>query len=156
MDITRVILGFLLLTLAVAETSPSEGFYHRSLMSDGRRLVHIPLQETSLYGNSTDMMYFYANVYVGSYGDLRQQSLIIDTGSGIMSFPCKEYCDHCGEHLNPYYPLNQSKTARILDCNSDSGCTCYNGTMCKFGQAYGEGSSYHGFWVEEDFYFGDP
>ena len=27
--------------------------------------------------------------------------------------------------------------------------------MCKFGQAYGEGSSYHGFWVEDSFYIND-
>ena len=50
----------------------------------------------------------------------------------------------------------ESKTAGILDCNEDHGCTCLNGTFCKFGQAYGEGSSYHGFWVEEEFYFGTP
>jgi len=45
-----------------------------------------------LYGNSTQMMYFYANLYVGDFDHLKTQALIIDTGSGIMSFPCKEYC----------------------------------------------------------------
>jgi len=28
--------------------------------------------------------------------------------------------------------------------------------MCKFGQAYGEGSSYHGFWAEDYFYINNP
>ena len=67
--------------------------------------MHIPIQQTALYGNSTEMMYYYANVYVGTFETLRTQALIIDTGSGIMSFPCKEYCVHCGKHINEYYPL---------------------------------------------------
>ena len=47
-------------------------------------------------------------------------------------------------------------TARILDCEVDDDCTCIEDTKCKFGQAYGEGSSYHGFWVEDFMYFGSP
>jgi hypothetical protein len=102
------------------------------------------------------MMYYYANIYVGDFDNLSQQALIIDTGSGIMSFPCEGYCVHCGKHINSYYPVKTSKTSRILDCHVDNDCTCFNGTLCKFGQAYGEGSSYHGFWVEDNFYFGTP
>lgn len=130
--------------------------YNQSTMDDGRRLVHIPMQSTALFGNSTEMMYYYANIYVGDFDNLSQQALIIDTGSGIMSFPCEGYCVHCGKHINSYYPVKTSKTSRILDCHVDNDCTCFNGTLCKFGQAYGEGSSYHGFWVEDNFYFGTP
>ena len=84
--------------------------YRRSLMSDGRRLVHIPMQATELYGNSTELMYYYANMYVGDFENLSVQALIIDTGSGIMSFPCKEYCVHCGKHINEYYPIKSKSS----------------------------------------------
>ena len=50
-------------------------------------------------------MYYYANVYVGHFNNLSRQSLIMDTGSGIMSFPCEGYCTHCGHHLNQYYRI---------------------------------------------------
>ena len=58
------------------------------------------------------MMYYYANLYVGDFEHLKTQALIIDTGSGIMSFPCKEYCQHCGKHLNEYYPI-KGKSLKI-------------------------------------------
>lgn len=151
--------GLMLCIINLAEAvglNFSPELYPRREMSDGRRYLNVPVKSTDLFGNSTELMYYYATLYVGDFDNLQEQALIIDTGSGIMSFPCEGYCTHCGKHINKYYPLNKSKTARILDCNVDQGCTCLNGTYCKFGQAYGEGSSYHGFWVEEQFYFGSP
>ena len=32
-----------------------------------RDLIHVHLQSTNLYGNSTDLQYFYVDVYMGSH-----------------------------------------------------------------------------------------
>lgn len=57
-------------------------------MLDGRRLVHMPIQSAEIKGNSTEMMYYYSTFYVGDFEHMKTQALILDTGSGIMSFPC--------------------------------------------------------------------
>lgn len=106
-----------------------------------------------MFGNSTEMMYFYSNVFVGDFKDPSRQSLIVDTGSGLTCFPCQGYCTHCGAHINSYYPLDDSSTKEILDCNKES-CSCILDNKCEFSIRYGEGSSYHGFWVIDDVYFG--
>ncbi len=64
------------------------------------------MRTTDLFGNSTELMYYYATLYVGDFDNLSEQALIIDTGSGIMSFPCEGYCTHCGKHINNYYPID--------------------------------------------------
>jgi hypothetical protein len=38
----------------------------RRLSTDGRDMMHMHLQSTPLYGNSTDFMYFYVTMYFGS------------------------------------------------------------------------------------------
>lgn len=80
-------------------------YANHSVSSDGRRLVHFNVQSAPLFGNATEMMYYYANLYVGDFDNLSRQALIIDTGSGIMSFPCEGYCTHCGKHINDYYKI---------------------------------------------------
>ena len=39
----------------------------RRLSVSGRELAHWHIQSTPLYGNSTDLMYYYATVYFGSH-----------------------------------------------------------------------------------------
>ena len=51
-----------------------------------RDLQHVNLESSSLYGNSTDLEYFYTQVYVGSHR--QPQTLIVDTGSSIAAMPC--------------------------------------------------------------------
>jgi uncharacterized OB-fold protein len=65
----------------------------------------MPIQSSDIKGNSTEMMYYYSTFYVGDFENMKTQALILDTGSGIMSFPCKEFCQHCGKHINEPYPL---------------------------------------------------
>jgi hypothetical protein len=81
--------------------------------------------------------------------------VIIDTGSGIAAFPCKNYCTNCGStHINDYYEVDKSSTKYFYQCGLDSGCSCFDCTIlncitnnlfiesnkCKFEQSYGEGS----------------
>lgn len=112
------------------------------------------LETSEMYGNSTDMYYFYANVYIGGFNNTSKQSLIVDTGSGLTCFPCEGYWKHCGKHLNKYFPLDSSGTKEILDCNKNS-CGWVDGNKWSFSIRYGEGSSYSGFWVIDDVYFGN-
>lgn len=72
------------------------------------------LETANVYGNSTELYYFYTTVYVGDFDNPSEQSLIIDTGSGVTCFPCKESCRHCGHHLHDYYSLKKSQTSEIL------------------------------------------
>ncbi len=81
---------------------------------EGWWLVHLPMLSTALFGNSTEMMYYYATLYVGSQDAAYPQALIIDTGSGIMSFPCAGYCKHCGDHINEPYPFKSKYFILIL------------------------------------------
>ena len=53
----------------------------------------------SVFGNTTDLMYYYLDVTVGD----QKQSLILDTASGIVAFPCEGYCVSCGQHVNEWY-----------------------------------------------------
>jgi len=48
----------------------------------------MPIQSAEIKGNSTEMMYYYSTFYVGDFEHMKTQALILDTGSGIMSFPC--------------------------------------------------------------------
>ena len=59
------------------------------------------LDSTRIYGNSSNLHYYYVNIHVGS--KQKKQSLIIDTGSSLTGFPCEGFCKKCGAHLNPYY-----------------------------------------------------
>lgn len=54
-----------------------------------------------VYGNSSVLHYYFVNILVGS--TQMKQSLIIDTGSSLIGFPCLNFCKNCGIHSNPYY-----------------------------------------------------
>jgi hypothetical protein len=98
-------------------------------------------------------------VYVGSHK--QKQSLIVDTGSSIAALPCKGYCESsgsrpsCGKHINPWYDFDASTAKSTYHCGIDAGCQCVNGKKCRFYQGYMEGSSYSGFMVQDQVYFGD-
>lgn len=55
-----------------------------------------------LYGNAT-LGYYYANLYIGT--PPQEQSVIADTGSGVLALPCSK-CTSCGyRHLQPPFRL---------------------------------------------------
>ena len=117
-----------------------------------RVLLHTHLQSSPLYGNSTDLQYFYVNVYVGS--QKQRQALIVDTGSGIAAFPCQNSCKTCGKHINEYFDLEKSSSEYIFNCKTDQ-CNCVENNLCDFSQSYGEGSSYQGYLVKDQVHFGE-
>jgi hypothetical protein len=68
-----------------------------------------------LYGNSS-LGYYYANIFIGTPPQM--QSVIVDTGSGILALPCSR-CTSCGRgHLNPPYRLESSSSSRYVTCVS--------------------------------------
>ena len=125
----------------------------------------INIDTTRIYGNSSNLHYYYVNIYVGSKH--KKQSLIIDTGSSLTGFPCEGICKKCGAHLNPYYShkgqllINlDSNTSKLLSCSDalkiNLKCdSCNNDNLCSYHQSYGEGSSYNGLFVKDIIYFGD-
>ncbi len=89
----------------------------REESKNGRRLYHIHLQKTEMYGNSTDMQYFYTHLHVGEKE--QKVALIVDTGSAYAAFPCKG-CSHCGTHLNEYFDVEGSSSSYLFNCRNDN------------------------------------
>lgn len=137
----------LLLSLASAQFVHSE---------QRRSLNHVHLQTSPLYGNSTDLEYFYVTVYVGS--QRHPQALIVDTGSSLAAIPCAEYCSAatCGTHINGLFESELSTAHALLSCKtSDCKCISNGDSRCKFYQGYAEGSYYDGYIVKDQIYFGE-
>lgn len=75
----------------------------------------LPFHVLPVYGNAS-LGYYYVNIYVGS-PDPQPQSVIIDTGSGILAMPCIN-CKSCGvkNHIHPPYNYEKSKSSNVLTC----------------------------------------
>lgn len=65
------------------------------------KLSNNPIYTLQLKGNSSELHYYYVDLYFGSSHS--KQSLIIDTGSSLTGFPCKSVCVNCGKHINEHY-----------------------------------------------------
>ena len=118
MTISRSISNSLLIALlylwqALAIIHPSSYKYVKN--HENRDLMHMHIERAAMYGNSTQLMYYFSDVFVGDFDNPSKQSLIVDTGSGYTCFPCEGYCTHCGKHLNSYYEIDESKTKEILN-----------------------------------------
>ena len=108
--------------------------------------------DSTIFGNSHILYYYYANLYLGKKGI--KQSYILDTGSSITTSPC-ELCKECGKHKNKYFKINNEN---IIKCNSDK-CNMVrnncNNDLCTFQISYDEGSSLKGIYINELIRFGD-
>ena len=102
----------------------------------------------------------HVHLYIGS--PPQRQTLIVDTGSKAMAFPCKT-CKKCGEccgsHASPYFDPSLSTTHRIPKCGSCllkgiSQCPMFGGEYCTFSQKYTEGSSWTATEVEDMVWLG--
>ena len=86
----------------------------------------------------------HVHVYIGS--PPQRQTLIVDTGSRLMAFPCRP-CKKCGTHASPYFDPTLSTTYRTPTCGQCqltgiSTCSLYN-DQCIISQKYTEGSSWN-------------
>ena len=94
----------------------------------------------------------FAEMFIGS--PPQRQTLIIDTGSHYMSFPCKG-CSLCGSHNSDYFSLGYSHTAEVLGCTRcEEKATRCEGDRCVFSQRYVEGSSWSAVQVEDFVWLG--
>lgn len=61
----------------------------------------LPYHELPIYGNAS-LGYYYVKIYVGS-PEAQPQSVIIDTGSGLLAVPGNN-CTKCSKkHIDPPY-----------------------------------------------------
>ncbi len=91
----------------------------------------------------------YANLWIGSPHPQRK-TLIVDTGSHYMAFPCVG-CQNCGDsfHTDPYFDPRKSKTFHRLQCDEcRDGIICQK-DVCLFEQAYTEGSTWEAIQVRD-------
>ncbi len=101
----------------------------------------------------------HVHVYVGS--PPQRQTLIVDTGSKAMAFPCKtcKTCGSCcGSHASPYFDPSLSTTHRVAKCGSCllegvAQCSLF-GNYCTFSQKYTEGSAWTATEVEDVVWLG--
>lgn len=94
-------------------------------------------------------MYYAAPIFVGAKEQL--QTVIIDTGSDLMAFPCA-ICKpgNCGTHEDSYYEYHQSSTFHpIINCPPDTRDR--ETGACKFQNKYMEGSAVSGIRAQEFF-----
>jgi Xylanase inhibitor N-terminal len=96
----------------------------------------------------------YVDLWVGT--PPQRQTVIVDTGSSITSFPCSE-CANCGTgyHIDEYFQELNSVTFQIADC---TGCTigyCQrSSSQCELSMSYQEGSSWNAFEAKDTIYIG--
>eukprot|EP00922_Rhytidocystis_sp_ex-Travisia-forbesii_P034723 GHVS01051563.1.p1 GENE.GHVS01051563.1~~GHVS01051563.1.p1 ORF type:complete len:641 (-),score=99.04 GHVS01051563.1:1256-3109(-) len=111
----------------------------------------VPDVVTPVYGNLFRLAYFFVDILVGS--PPQRQSVIIDTGSSLLGFPCQG-CTKCGEHIDLKFDLHASSTGKWLPCSSGKcadSCVLSgeDRNKCRYSQHYAEGSSINGFYVSD-------
>lgn len=99
-----------------------------------------------VYG-SDNLKYYYADIFVGT--PAQKQSVIVDTGSDYLAFPCS-LCNagQCGKHNNPVFNIKSDSTIKVMPCGSKfENFTCSKtcmGQQCGFKRSYLEGSGLSG------------
>ena len=109
------------------------------------------IESARLYGNLEVLGYYFLDILVGS--PAQRVSVILDTGSSAVAFPCKT-CKHCGNHVDPPFDFESSSTAQWQQCTDDCLEECAFG-RCSYYNGYSDGSSIHGFWFYDWVQLGD-
>eukprot|EP01057_Protomagalhaensia_wolfi_P006096 Protomagalhaensia_wolfi_Nauph_80__6095@NODE_865_length_1931_cov_35_249471_g652_i0_p1_GENE_NODE_865_length_1931_cov_35_249471_g652_i0NODE_865_length_1931_cov_35_249471_g652_i0_p1_ORF_typecomplete_len575_score79_01Asp/PF00026_23/2_9e23Asp/PF00026_23/2_7e14TAXi_N/PF14543_6/3_8e31TAXi_C/PF14541_6/4_4e03TAXi_C/PF14541_6/1_7e03TAXi_C/PF14541_6/1_3e19_NODE_865_length_1931_cov_35_249471_g652_i0781802 len=157
--------------LGSVTSAVSEYYYHDSSSPavgqfPGRRLSSAQpdhpeyrrLQTAPLYGSINDYAYYFVDVLVGS--PPKRQSVILDSGSSLLGFPCNGCGRHCGKHLDPPFDVAASRTAERYSCRdprciSREPCRSDHVDTCLYTQVYSEGSSIEGFFFSDQLALGD-
>jgi len=84
----------------------------------------------------------------------QKQSVIIDTGSDYLAFPCSKCPEgQCGKHDNPVMDLTKDSSFKPVMCGQKVGnfkCTKCLGGQCSFSRFYMEGSGLKGIVFEDN------
>lgn len=137
----------LLLLQVFGEVVPSVPDFRRQLYD-----VEAKVEYMRLYGDVNVYQYYFIDAEVGT--PAQRVSLILDTGSALIGFPCSN-CKSCGrKHIDPNFDITKSETAQWSRCDNDCKTGC-DGTRCKYSQSYAEGSSISGQWFWDKIHFGD-
>ena len=111
--------------------------------------VYAKYRTIEISGNAT-LGYYYMDIYLGDH--TARESLIIDTGSSMITFPCIE-CRDCGlNHYNSRYDHSKSSGYQKMDSHVDfMGWKCGDGNSksCPFSVSYVEGSGYEGHLIQD-------
>eukprot|EP01138_Halocafeteria_seosinensis_P014101 gb/GECG01014399.1/.p1 GENE.gb/GECG01014399.1/~~gb/GECG01014399.1/.p1 ORF type:complete len:567 (+),score=36.56 gb/GECG01014399.1/:1-1701(+) len=94
-------------------------------------------------GPFRDLAYFYSDAWVGT--PATKFSVIVDTGSSLMAFPCKG-CKTCGKHEGHRYDPAKSSTSEKVKCRAADcfGSCNRQHNQCSYNQRYSEGSQLSG------------
>jgi len=104
-----------------------------------------------LYGNINRYAYYFADLRIGS--SAQRVSVIVDTGSRLVGFPCKG-CPKCGHHIDPAFDTASSQSFKWLPCGVTSNPAWCEGHCC-YSETYSEGSTIRGFWFKDMVQLGD-
>jgi len=110
------------------------------------------IESARLFGNLNQYAYYFTDIMVGMPNPQRV-SVIIDTGSMMVGFPCTE-CVHCGDHLDPPFDTSDSMTSRWVGCTDGCEEECVE-DRCPYSVTYAEGSSIEGFQFRDFMKLGD-
>ncbi|CAK9065233.1 unnamed protein product [Durusdinium trenchii] len=106
---------------------------------------------------ATRYAYYFADLMVGTPPQLT--SVIVDTGSHLLAFPCGGCGDKCGHHLEPAVDISKSSTAHWEHCDQvpeeQGRCKCSSDNRCKYSETYSEGSAITGHWFMDKARLGD-
>jgi len=135
-----------LLRGAISNDSSIRHEQSSATLSNTTTVATVPLHATT----GTHHVY----VYIGS--PPQRQTLIVDTGSRLLAFPCHP-CRGCGRHASKFYNHELSTTDVIPKCGSCylnvSKCSDFT-DRCILSQKYTEGSSWTAFETEDIVWFG--
>ncbi|EKX73253.1 aspartyl acid protease, putative [Theileria equi strain WA] len=117
----------------------------KSSDKDATEILRVPV-----YGNLHKFAYYYTFVNIGNHP--QKQMAIIDTGSQLVNFACRN-CSYCGNHVLKNLDPKSSYTASYITCKSVQckivGGKCNPDNSCGFMQTYSEGSSVHGKYISD-------
>ena len=122
--------------------------------------LHSKLLQT-VYSESYSKNYYYTTLYIGPQHI--KQTYIIDTGSSIMSSPCKP-CTECGANKKNYFytPLKKHKTLKCGTkvCKMVPATNCVykedkeeNNKLCSYNVKQSSGDGISGYYLDDIVYF---
>ena len=70
----------------------------------GRKLIQSKLISSQIFGNNSDFMYYFIEIYIGT--PPQRQTVILDTGSERLGFNCIPTCISCSKHINKQFNIS--------------------------------------------------